>query len=554
MIYARRASGGEHGTVTTRKEIADFMLDLCGYAGSSDLSGIRLLDPSAGDGTFIIAAMRRLFESARRFGFDFQQAAGNLVAAEIDRHKSSMLMERITGCMAGMGKRGFSGGPRIVNGDFLTADLPAFDIIVGNPPYVRHENIPTAKRDAYRNRFSCFRHRSDIYVAFFEKALDCLSVTGQLCFICPNRWLKNRYGVNLRDRLSGRNGIPAIINLNEIGAFKENVSSYPMIILANTDVGLGTIEYFDVHDMSQLGPAVLQRNGKGTRSEHIHKSVPKPKPGELWIFDGNGLAPDTFTGIESQGFEIGIGVATGADSIYIGKNLADMVEEERLLPVVLSRDITHGMIDWSGHHMLNPFEDDGTLVELGRYPLAERYLLSHRKKLSRRHVAKRNPEKNWYRTIDGIRPGLAGRPKLLLPDLKKDRTIAMDDGRYYPHHNLYYIAGGPVVDLKVLGAVLMSEFSLNQLNAVGIHMRGGYTRWQAQSLRRLAIPSIREMPKSMRKSLAILFDRKDMKGINDILNGHIHDNPLNLLYDGTAGSRTKIAADAPAETRAGTPF
>ena len=44
--------------------------------------------------------------------------------------------------------------------------------------------------------------------------------------------------------------------------------------------------------------------------------------------------------------------------------------------------------------------------------------------------------------------GLEHEPKLLLPDLKKNRLIAMDDGMYYPHHNLYHITGGSVTDLR----------------------------------------------------------------------------------------------------------
>ena len=517
MIYAQRSTGGEHGSVSTRREIVEFMLDLCGYVASKNLFGIRVLDPCAGDGIFVMAAIQRLSESSLRFGFDLQKAVCNLTAVEIDENKSHRLADRISG-MAVMGHGGFTGRDVIVGGDFLTMDLPAFDIVIGNPPYVRHENIPDAKKAHYRNLFRCFRHRSDIYVAFFEKALECLSGTGQLCFICPDRWLKNRYGGNLRDRLSEKNGIPVIVNLNEIDAFEEYVSSYPMIILANTNVTLGNIEYFDVNDLSQLKSIVPWPTGVDNRKKPLGKKIPKPKHGELWVLERNDSAtPGDFSSIEEQGFKIGIGIATGADSVFIGKDLVGIIEDERLMPVVLSRNITEGRIEWSENYLLNPFEDDGTLIDLDMYPATERYLTANKERLRKRHIARKNPEKNWYRTIDSIRLGLEHEPKLLLPDLKKNRLIAMDDGIYYPHHNLYHITGGSVTDLKTLGAVLMSDISLNQLSAVGIHMRGGYVRWQAQSLRRIMVPKIQAMPNDTKVRLARLFNRKDVAEINTIL-------------------------------------
>ncbi len=84
--------------------------------------------------------------------------------------------------------------------------------------------------------------------------------------------------------------------------------------------------------------------------------------------------------------------------------------------------------------------------------------------------------------IDGIRPGLACRPKLLPADLSRNGATAMDTGTYCPHHNLCWITGGSVDDLKVLGAVLMSELASGQVSAVGARMRGRHPRWQARNL------------------------------------------------------------------------
>ena len=521
MIYAQRASGREHGSVATREEVVDFMLDRCGYTGSNNLSKTTLLDPSAGDGAFIIAALQRLFDSSRRFEFDFRRAASNLMAVEIDGTKSQRLEEEIVRCVKKMGVDGFEPGRLVTNCDFLTGDVPAFDIVVGNPPYVRHENIPEDKKSAYRIRFKCFRHRSDIYVAFFEKALGCLSKAGRLCFVCPDRWLKNMYGGNLRDYVSEGFGVPLVVDLNEVSAFKENVDSYPMVIMANADTGLENIEWFKIHDIACLKHALPGTRARKRCPRCAYKKIRKPRTGEVWSFGNRTVrVPNTFTGIEHQGFKVSIGVATGADSVFIRKDWAGVAESDLLLPIVLSKDIVGGEIKWSKNYVLNPFGKDGRLVNLDEYPLAGKYLQDNKERLGGRHVAKKRPE-NWYRTIDAVHHGLVQRPKLLLPDLKKDNAIAMDHGKYYPHHNLYYITGGSVEDLKVLGAVLLSETLLEQLDSVGVHMRGGYTRWQAQSVRRLLIPHIQSVPDTIRHELASSFEKRDRHAINLVLGRYL---------------------------------
>src|SRR5690606_28710697 len=139
-----------------------------------------------------------------------------------------------------------------------------------------------------------------------------------------------------------------------------------------------------------------------------------------WILD----APDqmalvrrfeaTLPTLEEAGCRVGIGVATGADKVFIGSYESLDVEPDRKLPLVTTRDIQSGEVRWRGQGVINPFEDTGGLVDLTRYPRLERYLQERRPLIERRHCAQKAPL-NWYRTIDRINPALASRPKLLIP-------------------------------------------------------------------------------------------------------------------------------------------
>src|SRR5690606_5806083 len=102
---------------------------------------------------------------------------------------------------------------------------------------------------------------------------------------------------------------------------------------------------------------------------------------------------------EGAGCKVGIGVATGNDAAYIGPMDTLDVEPSRKLPLVRTQDLRGGTVSWQGMGVLNPFEDDGRVVDLARYPRFAAYLERHSAKIKARNVAQRNPSR-WFRTID----------------------------------------------------------------------------------------------------------------------------------------------------------
>ena len=151
-----------------------------------------------------------------------------------------------------------------------------------------------------------------------------------------------------------------------------------------------------------------------------------------------------------------------------------------------ARDIVSGSVKWTGKGVLNPFADDGSLVRLSDYPRLARHLETHGAEIRHRHVAKKNPN-SWYRTIDRIYPNLTFRPKLLIPDIKGNANIVLEEGKLYPHHNLYFIVSDEW-ELRALQAVLLSGIAKLFVSIYSTKMRGGYLRFQAQYLRRIRIP------------------------------------------------------------------
>lgn len=514
--YGVRSSGREHGTVMTRQEVVEFILDASGYTSEANLSRLRVMDPAGGDGVFILEVIRRLNVSSKQHNFEFCQALQNLRVVELDERRCESLKRNVSQALMALGANEDLADLVVSRGDYLLKTDEKFDLVVGNPPYIRHENIPPQKKAIYRKRYRTFRHRSDIYIAFFEKGLQSLSRNGVLCFICSNRWMKARYGADLREEISRSYGVPMIVDLNDADVFDEKVHGYPAIIqIINKNVR-GT-RHYRISDIRELKDILRSKN-----KESPYSNVSETKIQSLGTFTRSAVhIPQSSVSIEEQGFKIGIGVATGSDKIFVGKNLPDLVERESLIPILLSKDIKEGVISWSGNYLINPFDPKtGKLISLATYPRLREYFFSNKESLIQRHVAKKNPEK-WYKTIDRIYPDLLHRPKLLLPDMKKTQLISLDEGRYYPHHNIYHITHPSVSELKILGAILMSDHVLEQIKDVSTIMHGGFVRWQSQNLRRLLIPRIDELGPQIRDELIAGFDRKDTVFINAVLNEYL---------------------------------
>jgi len=323
---------------------------------------------------------------------------------------------------------------------FGTAPPRPADFVIGNPPYIRPEDVPGPLYHAYRDSYPTMCGRADVYVAFIEAALRSLGPGGVVAFICADRWMRNQYGQALRSMIASGFAVETVISLHDVDCFEEDVAAYPAItVIRNAPQGsaavIDTNREFKAADASGVVRWTKSRQKAISRSRYRGARLPH------W-FDGGESWPggppelvrmveelkDRLPTIEATetGTRVGIGVATGNDAVFITRD-PDVVEPERLLPLAMAADGVSGTLAWSHHYLVNPWESDGTLVQLGRYPKLRRYFESHKAELSQRHVAKKATA-NWYRTIDKVNADLTAMPKLLFPDMKMVTHPVLDPG------------------------------------------------------------------------------------------------------------------------------
>ena len=517
------------GAIFTRSEVVDFILDLAGYTEDQPLHEKRLLEPSFGGGDFLLPIIQRLlsaWRAARPIGTAVDDLGDAIRAVELhhDTFRSTY-----AAVVALLKREGLSAnaatalaGRWLSQGDFLLAPLEGqFDFVVGNPPYVRPELIPAPLLAEYRSRYQTMYDRADIYIPFIERSLTALSAGGNLGFICADRWMKNRYGGPLRSLVAERFHLKVYVDMVDTPAFHSDVIAYPAITIISREGGGATrIAHRPSIDRATLTTlaGLLSAPTLPKDAGPVRELARVTNGAEPWLLESSDQMAlirrleGAFPLLEEAGCKVGIGVATGADKAFIGDFESLDVEPDRKLPLVTTKDIMTGEVQWRGQGVINPFAESGGLVDLGEYPRLRRYLEARRDVIAGRHCAKKAPA-NWYRTIDRITPALAARPKLLIPDIKGESHIVFEGGELYPSHNLYYVTSDDW-DLRALQAVLLSAVSRLFVATYSTKMRGGFLRFQAQYLRRIRIPRWADVPEPLRRELAEVAIKRDVQACN----------------------------------------
>jgi adenine-specific DNA-methyltransferase len=503
------------GVVYTKPWVVELILDLAGYSPAKDLTTIIAVEPAAGDGAFLLPMVDRLLLSAAKFDRSISECEPALQAFELDELSAEVARRSLCKFLEEKNLSKIEAkslaGSWIKTGDYLLnqdeRQTNKVDFVIGNPPYIRLEDLEPTAASKYREKYSTMVGRADIYIAFFEAALKQLNHDGVCAFICADRWMRNQYGSALRKFISTAYSVDTVIEMHNANAFESGVSAYPAItVIRKNRQGPAVIATLEARAEEATGQRLVRainvvRDSKSKAPAVTGLEVVKV---ESWFSGQDPWAcgsPERLSllkRLESEyyplesGFTqtvVGIGVATGADQVYITTD-PTIVENSRLLPMAMAFDFRDGYVNWSGHYLINPWDENG-LVELDKFPRLGAYFKTNLLLLKGRHIAKKSPD-TWYRTIDRVNHGLVDKKKLYIADIKDRMAPVLDHGTTYPHHNLYFVQSD-CWDMEVLGGLLLSAVGQFFVECYGVRMRGGYLRFQAQYLRRIRVP----MPKDV---------------------------------------------------------
>src|SRR5207245_8071779 len=394
----------KRGEVYTPPRLVDWILDLAGYSPSFDIGDSYFVDPACGLGSFLREAVSRLKTAYVNKGLDCSRLRdASLVMRGIESHvmgievsstaiQRSVLsyLEPLRDVIKTMKQhdQSYVPQPAIFQHDALSPDLinnAPFDFVIGNPPYVRHRDLPKEIIDRQSKIYQTATGRFDEYVLFFELALKWLKVGGRVAFITSDRFLSANYGGGLRSLLSTKAKIEWLFRLPD--RIFEGVGIYPVVTIAQRSdrVSRNTLGYLELNSIEELQS--VARKGHPFEDPRVVKVVQDSLDEAPWSFVPNwasafvGRARHSCPPLESVARGMFTGVATGANSVFVLRGKTTDLEPDRLVPAVRAPDIKKGRIAWGGHYLLNPYntvEGVPRAIDLDQYPLMKRYLERHK--------------------------------------------------------------------------------------------------------------------------------------------------------------------------------
>ena len=356
---------GEHGEVFTRRWVVELILDLSGFTVDRDLGGMVAVEPSCGSGAFLAPMTERLIESCRIHDRPLADIRAALRAFDLLPANAELAQKAVAGALIEAGLDDVEAksiaAECVSCGDFLLASHgeDVADFVLGNPPYIRLEDVPSARSAAYRRACPTMRGRSDIFVGFIEMGLRILKPEGVLGFIVADRWMHNQYGADLRRLVSSSYAVDAVVSMHDVDAFEESVSAYPAVTVIrraeqSTAVVANATKSFGEANASSLTKWVSSRRKSiGTKALSAVK-LPEWFDSELSWPSGDPANLALVADLERRlplledratGTRVGIGVASGADAVYLTTD-PDLVEPDRLLPLLTTQrhDIWRGEV------------------------------------------------------------------------------------------------------------------------------------------------------------------------------------------------------------------
>ena len=374
-----------------------------------------------------------------------------------------------------------------------------FDVVIGNPPYVRVQELSHEDTDYFKSSFRTAYKRVDISILFFEVALKSISRNGVSAFISSIQFLNSEYGRQLRKLLLASR-IISLLDFKDLPVF-DDATTYPGIVIFSRDKP-SLFEYYEIDKL----PSTKQDQLSLGRS---YKIDPATLTDNSWQLVDHGvknlldkISDETVSVKLSSIAETWGGVITGKDEVFnLDQSKIDEWNIERgiLLPLVRGTDVNRYYATPS-MYLLYPYEknlnkDTQLMPELKLkeiYPNAYAYLKSHEKELRIRKDSRRSVgnSDNWYKLIRYGSNYLFQSRKILTPGESIRNSFAIDcTGSAFSFARVYSVIARDV-DIGFLAAILNSKVLEFFLHSICPLKRGGYYTFSSTYLADLPIRRI----------------------------------------------------------------
>jgi len=498
----------EDGVVYTPEEIVELILDRLKYRHSAALQG-KIIDPACGSGAFLLPAARRLIAAGRRENWPEKEIvtalAANIVGADIDQQALQRCREELNNLVERQGLPPVSSW-QLIHGDALApetlgAEAGTFQFVVGNPPYVRIQNLgPERRRRLQQQWSSCQRGAADLFLAFFQLGFQLMNPGGSLGYITPRSYFTSEAGQELRKIFLDEDYLQEIIDFGRQQLFPQ-VTTYTAITIARRRSRRRALRRRQV---------TIERRDSDWQQRAWKERV---LGSELALGENRWLVINSgdrkfINRCEQRGPSLGqkcaihVGLATLADRVYIlqqveqqpgGTMLAvrdrqgqeHLLEEQLVVPISKVSRLQKNNQD-QGWRIIFPYQRPAgrplTEQEFSeKFPAGYQYLSQHRQRLA----ARGHKTKQWfeYGSTQGLKTTFG--PKILVPPLSNCGQIFLftrPEFTYFSGYGIFFSGNLPALFQRLQG----DDFR-RYLQLLGREYRGDYYAINKHLLQRFSL-------------------------------------------------------------------
>ncbi|MGD0461159.1 MAG: N-6 DNA methylase [Tepidisphaeraceae bacterium] len=533
--------------------------------GSTD-EQLQVLDPSCGCGAFLAAAAKQLFQTlAERHGRDFSlqcrlDLLWSIRGIDIDSQAAVWarrvlllsVWEEALGMNIDIASSESVRVPElrntIITGDFLSMQIPPVDALLGGPPFVRLQQLRLADSRLLAQYKSTFRTarsgQFDLYMLFFEKALDVLRAGGRLGWSVSNTFVRSQSGRTVRQLISNKCAVRELVEFEDRKLYPDAVTQIALILLEKADAPV-SCRHVWIRGKGALHtklPMLLKNDRISDPSITVADLAPTAYRGGDWSLNSPERS-SVLAGIKRIGTPLGMlpiricsGIVTGADDVFLVREIRArgdgmtlvrnragseyLIESALLRPIVRNREI-HAFAQPTPRALcVVPYDEAGKSLDetrlRERFPGAHRYLQFHQRQLVARRCVHGVP---WFAFRSSAALELPAGPRILLKRISSRPDYAIDRaGSKLCHGTVLLLAPtSPFIDPLALLGILNSSTFWTFVQSEMPTMGDGYAV-RSTPLRRFSLPF---SPHHAAQT--------DLKAINEIVTA--------LLAQGLASSR-----------------
>ncbi|WP_330203572.1 Eco57I restriction-modification methylase domain-containing protein [Cyanobacterium sp. DS4] len=415
-----------------------------------------------------------------------------------------------------------------VSSDFFDSEwmfgVTGFDIVIGNPPYVRQEAIKYLK-PILQKQYNCYTGVADLYVYFYEQGLKLLRNNGYLTYITPNKYFRAGYGQKLRQYLTQNSQIEILIDFGDANVFE--ATTYPSIILFKKQ------NNSDNQDIKVLN---WDENNSLNDFKVVYEKDKFLVPQKSLTADGWRLESSQILNLldklKSTGIPLGeyvngrfyYGIKTGFNEAFIvDRETRDKLINEHpssaevLKPLIRGRDVKRWIINFAEQYLIkiessenkkHPWSDkpekEAEKIFGQTYPAIYKRFHQYRYNLIRRN----NKGKYFWELHSCTYWDKYNLPKILYQEIATYQAFAWDDNNYISNNKTFFIYDSNLYLLGLLNSRIVWFF----LHYTASKLQGGAYAMQTPYISQIPIPKGTEEQK--REIETLVHKCLENKGVN----------------------------------------